>query len=253
MVQRSGPAHFLKLVRDIEAQDPEATRWPRSKVSDDATIAYLQVTDSGTDLHEATPERQFFGIGPAELAVPLRSDTSRSFPVLAAEDDQARQLLTDQLTGMAIPVTHTGIGADRPWVPVSDNLIAICGPKSSPAIAAILESDPVLAFEAGDDGRWTIRDRRTGRIFASPMDDGQHKRSDVAYLGRLPFDEHRDLLLVAGVHAIGSLGAVHFLRQQLPELYTAVGTARFSIVIASNYEDDLSITNSWALCEPILH
>lgn len=38
-----GPAGWLTRVRKIEASDPDATRWPRYKRGDDATIAVIEV------------------------------------------------------------------------------------------------------------------------------------------------------------------------------------------------------------------
>lgn len=40
VLRDSGPAELLRQVRAAEASDPEATRWPRNKLSDDATAAY---------------------------------------------------------------------------------------------------------------------------------------------------------------------------------------------------------------------
>lgn len=40
VLQESGPEELIHQVRAAEASDPEATRWPRNKISDDATIIY---------------------------------------------------------------------------------------------------------------------------------------------------------------------------------------------------------------------
>lgn len=37
-----GPTTVLKLIREVEDTDPDGTRWKRSKVHDDATIAYVR-------------------------------------------------------------------------------------------------------------------------------------------------------------------------------------------------------------------
>lgn len=37
----AGPAELIRQVRTAEALDPQATRWPRNKISDDATVAYF--------------------------------------------------------------------------------------------------------------------------------------------------------------------------------------------------------------------
>jgi hypothetical protein len=40
VIRDDGPAHLIGQVRDAEDSDPDGTRWPRSKVRDDATIIY---------------------------------------------------------------------------------------------------------------------------------------------------------------------------------------------------------------------
>lgn len=43
VLRRSGPAELIRQVRAVEATDPEAVRWPRNKLSDDATAAYCTI------------------------------------------------------------------------------------------------------------------------------------------------------------------------------------------------------------------
>ncbi|MEU4360307.1 hypothetical protein [Promicromonospora sp. NPDC023987] len=40
LLQYRGPEALIREVRAAEASDPEAKRWPRNKISDDATVAY---------------------------------------------------------------------------------------------------------------------------------------------------------------------------------------------------------------------
>lgn len=40
LLRDRGPESLIREVRAAEASDPEATRWPRNKISDDATVAY---------------------------------------------------------------------------------------------------------------------------------------------------------------------------------------------------------------------
>lgn len=137
-----------------------------------------------------------------------------------------------------------------------DELVVICGPKSSPVTAAALATDPRLSFDLLPDGRWALTDRSTGQVFSSPSDDVADPRdADVAYLGRLPRPDGKgSFLYVAGVHAIGSLGAVTYLRDHLAELYDEVGTAPFSMIIGSDYlPDEESITRAEALTDPLRH
>jgi hypothetical protein len=40
LLRDAGPDALIRQVRGAEASDPDATRWPRNKISDDATAAY---------------------------------------------------------------------------------------------------------------------------------------------------------------------------------------------------------------------
>jgi hypothetical protein len=40
LVERQGPAALIERTREVERTDPHATRWPRSKPHDDATVAH---------------------------------------------------------------------------------------------------------------------------------------------------------------------------------------------------------------------
>lgn len=109
-------------------------------------------------------------------------------------------------------------------------------------------------FEPDDAGNWTIRERDGSRVYESPMDDATSVGwSDVAYLGRLALpDAGETLLIIAGVHALGSVGAVDYLTRHLPELYAEVGTRPFSMVIGSDHDDE-TVTRSEPLCPPRAH
>lgn len=198
-------------------------------------------------------EREFFGVGPIRLAVPLRQLPGRALPVIAQEDIRARDQLTEALQALSFTVEPGEISAGQDWRPVEADLIAICGPKSSPTIERLLANDPAIEFAADAAGRWRITERATGTVHGSPMDEDPDALADVAYLGRLPFDEHRSLLLIAGVHAMGSLGAVDYLVTHLPELHRQTGTGHFSMAIACQFTPDATITSSDVACGPLLH
>jgi hypothetical protein len=67
------------------------------------------------------------------------------------------------------------------------------------------------------------------------MNDGEP--ADYAYLGRLPrIDGRGTFLYLAGIHAPGNNGAVHYLESHLEELYSEVRTARFSTLIACHFD-----------------
>ena len=189
------------------------------------------------------PERGLFGVGPVTVAVPLRAMPGRDLPVISAEDSIAAERMTDLLTGMSFAVTQFRIPVDGAWQPTGD-AVAICGPKSSSVTAAAIAGDPHLSFEPDALGRWTIRDRATAEPFHSGMDLDPPSSKDVAYVGRLPRPDGY-LFVIAGVHAIGSVGAVEHLARVLPELYQSVGERPWSGVIASDQEGVSITATSW--------
>jgi hypothetical protein len=198
-----------------------------------------------------TVERVLFGVGPVTVAVPLRAGQGRALPVIASEDALASERLTTFLHELAFEVERFHIPVDGQWTPHGDT-VAICGPKSSPVTAHALEADPILDFHEGPDRRWVIEDRTNGRIYRSPMDDEPaDQTSDTAYLGRLPLNDGA-ILVIAGVHALGSVGAVDYLTHHLADLYNTVGTRPFSMVTRSRHDGE-RVIRSEALCPPRVH
>jgi hypothetical protein len=194
-------------------------------------------------------ERALFGIGPVTVALPLRPGGERSLPVIASEDALAYDRLVRCLRELLLAVEQLRIPVDGRWTPHGD-VVAICGPKSSPVSAAALARDPLLDFRAEPDGRWVIADRADGTRYLSPMDDGEPDR-DVAYVGRLPVPGGT-MLLIAGVHALGSVGAVDYLVTHAADLYEEVGDGLFSMVTASRHDGE-RVLESEALCPARRH
>ena len=193
-------------------------------------------------------ERALFGVGPVTVAVPLRAGGDRLLPVLASEDALAYELLAEHLRTLQLGVRQLRIPVDGHWEPSGD-VVAICGPKSSPVSAAALAADPLLDYRERD-GRWAIAERASGTVHSSPWDHGDRTR-DIAYLGRLPVPGGT-MLLVAGVHALGSVGAVDWLAGHAAELHAAVGDRPFSMVVASRHAGE-RVEESEALWGPEPH
>lgn len=197
-------------------------------------------------------ERGMFGAGPVTVAIPLRQADGRSLPVVAGEDALSAERMTALLETLQFDVRQYRIPPGGEWSPSGD-VVAICGPGSSPSVTGrALASDPVLDFHLQASMRWAIEDRVTGDVFTSPLDDdAPDSTRDVAYVGRLPFDGQL-ILIVAGIHALGSIGAVDYLTRHLGELYETVGERPFSMVIGSTHDGD-TVTSSEALCPPRTH
>jgi hypothetical protein len=92
-----------------------------------------------------------------------------------------------------------------------------------------------LAFTEEDDGSWTLRDKATGERLTSPMDQGSTDQ-DLGYIGRLPYRDGT-LLIIAGVHALGSHGVVEYLASNLSDLYKTAGMQPFSAVVCCKVDN----------------
>lgn len=198
-------------------------------------------------------EQLFFGDGPVTIALPMRNVADRPFPVISSEDALAAHRLAELLDALAIESGEFRIPPHGIWDAPLGDLVAICGPKSSAVMAEAMRTDPLLAFEPDDDGRWIIRKRDSPvEYFGSPMDTGLGPPwSDVAYLGRIMVRD-RPTLVIAGIHALGSVGAVDFLAHNLTDLNRRIGSRRFSMVVRSEHDGE-AVIMSESLCPPRIH
>lgn len=196
--------------------------------------------------------RILFGVGPVTIAVPTRAMPGRLLPVISAEDSLAAEKISSLLRSYNFIVNQFHIPTDGQWQPTGD-VVAICGPKSSSVTAEALKADPLLDFTTDETGRWVITDRQTELVWGSPLDDDPETHTDIAYIGRIRTDE-ANILLIAGVHAIGSVGAVHHLSTPgiAESLYAAVGEAPFSAVIRSTF-DGVTVTATDYVVPPRVH
>jgi hypothetical protein len=153
------------------------------------------------------------------------------------EDFAAFNLLADLARDLQLEATVEYIPLGGELDLNRDNLIVICGPRLSPVVRQVLESDPVLGFDQDDAGRWLLLDRRTGERHPSPSDLPQPRPADVGYLSRLRSpDGNGSFILLAGIHAVGSHGVIAFLRRELADLYEQVDLQPFSTLVATEYD-----------------
>ena len=193
------------------------------------------------------PERAFFGVGPVSIGVPYRYRvTDRERPLIAAEDAQAGEQLENLLTSLTLAVTRYQIEPDRADPPPGDTIV-VCGPKSAQIGADLMARDPALRM-IDKRGRWLVEDLRGGNLISSPADDDPPQDADIAYLARHVMDG-RVVIHIAGIHAIGSLGAAHYLTSQLADLFAHTGEQPFSAVIRASFEG-LAITGSGLVAGP---
>ncbi|GAA1860578.1 hypothetical protein [Myceligenerans crystallogenes] len=204
-----------------------------------------------TQLRKSAPplERAFFGVGPVTIAFPVRAVKDRPLGVVAVEDETASKAMAGILESLSLAVETFPIPAGGEWEPPAD-AVAICGPKSSRITAEAIANDPHLSFEPDEHGRWVITDRSNGNVFVSPSDEGDPSR-ETAYIARVQRNG-RMVLIVAGVHALGSVGAVEYIRRNLTELFEAVGEQPFSLIVTSSFEG-MAVTETAAAWGPRKH
>jgi hypothetical protein len=188
------------------------------------------------------PERGLLGSGRLMVALGGKLEAGKEQPgpvvsegTLAAYEALARLART------------LGLEADYEIIPPPGmvhlnrtNLVVICGPRLSPLVAQVLESDSNLGFDRDDEG-WFIIDKTTDAVFRSP--GKSDATEDYAYIGRLPRPDRKGTFLyLAGIHAIGTLGAVHYIENHLPDLYREVKTRGFSLAIRATYDESRTPT-----------
>ncbi|MGD9482879.1 sigma-70 family RNA polymerase sigma factor [Streptomyces sp. TRM70308] len=186
----------------------------------------------------APPERLFLGSGKITVALAEKLEDGRDKPVqgpvIATEDVQTYERLRELAEDVGLEIGFERIPLGGNVRLNRNNLVVICGPRLSPLIEQILESDPHLRFGKDGDG-WHLVDRNTGRVYRSPMDHGED--GDVAYFGRLPRpDGQGTFLYIAGIHARGSGGVVHWLVNELANVHRELKARRFSTLIASRFD-----------------
>ncbi|MFF4592673.1 hypothetical protein [Amycolatopsis sp. NPDC001319] len=195
------------------------------------------------------PERAFFGVGPVSVGVPYRYQTTdRERPLIAAEDAKTAEQLDRFLDSMAFATTQFQIEPDREDPPAGDTVV-VCGPKSAPVGAWLLDQDPTLSM-VEDGGRWWIEETATGDRHGSPSDAEEAESIDVAYVGRHLIDD-RVVVHIAGIHGIGSLGATDYLVKNLGWVFGTTTDKPCSLVVRAEY-DGLNIVHSELAAGPFV-
>ncbi|HEX9342879.1 MAG TPA: helix-turn-helix transcriptional regulator [Actinomycetota bacterium] len=191
------------------------------------------------------------------ITIPLRTLRTGRL-VIAYEDVEAAETLARFIRGAGIDtrLRYVDPSGELDFSPAG--LVVICGTKSSPVIAGLVEKhDPLYACRPDEHGRVWIIERDTENRLGSPMDLGYPANQDICYFARLPRPgTDRPFLSIGGIHAAGSLGAVHYLTnpQRFHDLYQAVEANRFTMVISSAFtRAPLRILSSEALTAPRLH
>jgi transcriptional regulator with XRE-family HTH domain len=181
------------------------------------------------------PERLFWGdddVITVAIGGKLEAGKAQPGPVVALEDFGTFAELCKLLQSLQLDATHEVIPPSGMVQLNRPNLLVICGPRLSPLLAQVLESDPFLGFALDEHG-WHLVDHHAQEVYRSPA----RMHSDIAYFGRLPrLDTRGTFLYMAGIHAPGPAGIIHYLKQELAPLYREVGLRRFSTLIESHLD-----------------
>lgn len=202
-----------------------------------------------TQIRGAAPgrERAFFGIGPVSVGVPLRRGSDhRMRTYIDASDALAQEQAESLLLSLSLASERFTIESDREELPAGDAVV-ICGPRSAPVAARLLESDDQLGFVRDD--RWYIVDHMSGGRYSSPQLDDEPQNAEYGYFARHR-ESDRIVVHVAGITAVGSSGVLHYLTSNVRQLYDSIGNASFSMVVRCTYADDVTITGSEVVAGP---
>ncbi|MGY6658671.1 hypothetical protein ACXIZN_41585 [Amycolatopsis sp. TRM77291] len=215
----------------------------------DAVAKELRLTPGRVSqlANDPAKHRVFFGSDTVRVAYPLRHlSTDRERPMIAAEDAATANTLATLLEGLDLEVDRVAIEPGHRELPDADTIV-VCGPKSAPVAARLLERDPALAM-IEDGGRWWIEETGSSTRRGSPADQPEPRQADIAYLARQIINGHA-IVHIAGIHSIGSLGAAHYLAANLPALFSTTGATPFSAIIGCTH-DGTNITTSELVAGP---
>ena len=184
------------------------------------------------------PERAFLGTDTVTVAIGSKTEaskpTGRAGPAVAQEDFRAYEEFREICRAYDLDTSYEFVAPPGIVHLNRDNLAVICGPRLSPLLAQVIESDTALEFTS-DDAGWHLMERATHAVYRSPMDQG--RPADVGYLARLPRPDGKgSFLYIAGIHAVGATGVIHYLERDLAEVYREVRTRRFSTLVSCEFD-----------------
>ncbi|MFC7906605.1 sigma factor-like helix-turn-helix DNA-binding protein [Streptomyces nigra] len=185
------------------------------------------------------PERAFFGTDLVTVSLGGKYEAGKGpndnpSHVVTREDLDNFEHLRRLLAGMKLDAQYEVIPPSGIVNLNRDNHVVVCGPRLSPIVAQVLEGDDNLQFRK--DRAWHLVDQRDGKEYRSPQDE-DGSAGDFGYLGRLPrLDGKGTFLYIAGIHAIGANGVVHYLENNVADIYREVRTRRFSTLISCRYD-----------------
>ena len=197
------------------------------------------------------PERALLGSGALTVSIGGKWEAQKANPsaVISAEALAAYQVIFDLASGCNLTATYEVVPPPGMVRLNKDNLIVIGSPRILPIVSQTLEADQYLGFDSGAQG-WYLRNYETGAVHRSPSDTGSP--SDYAYIGRLPRPDGKGTFLyIAGIHAMGTLGAAHHIANNIESIYGKVKNRRWSALVECRYDPDSRQVEETVFISPI--
>ena len=209
-----------------QAQAARALGLTRARVS--------QILSSG-----APQERAFLGTRSLTVAIGGKLEGGRrdgiDQPVVSAEAMAAYEVLADTARAVGLDATCEIVPPPGLVDLARPDLVVLTAPRLLPMVGQVLGADPSYGF-AQDDQGWYLIDKVDGGVHRPPRDT-TGEPADYAYLGRLPRPDGKGTFLyLAGVHAMGTLGAATFLADNLQMLWREHRQRRFSMLLTCTYD-----------------
>jgi hypothetical protein len=197
-------------------------------------------------------ERALLGTSALTVAVGGKWEAGKTQPsaVISAESLAAYHLIADAAATYNLAADYEVVPPPGMVALNRPDLIVLGSPRLLPLVGQVLEADSHLGFAASASGVWHLVEHDTGTLYRSPSD--RNEPADYGYIGRLPRPDGRGTFLyAAGIHAMGTLGAAHYLTGHIEELYQQVKQRRWSTLIECRYDADTRTIESTDRLTPV--